>query len=168
MFRLQGRDVVFNVRLESRHCLVDAQIRSLHVMMNVDHVEMASAAAIDEFAEVGETNRCSAVGDSWGCELSLALELVHVLLVYLSGLLGRQVGLAGVVRLVGTKDNVVSLHLTTRGAGVYLREEPLRSTVDRRSRVVDPIVIVEAAINPEGRDKGKGIVQSDGTANSPL
>ena len=126
-------------------------------MMNVDHVEMASIAAIDELTKEGETGLSSAVGDSWGCKLSLALELVHVLFVYLGGLLGRQVGLAGVVRLVGTKDIVVSL-LLIRGAGIYLREEILRSTVDRRIRIIYPIVIVEASINPEGRDKGKGIV----------
>ena len=126
-------------------------------MMNVDYVEMASIAAIDELTKVGETGLSSAVGDSRGCKLSLALELVHVLLVYLCGLLGRQVGLAGVVRLVGTEDNVVSL-LLIRGAGIYLREEILRSTLDRGIRIIYPIVIVEASINPEGRDKGKGVV----------
>lgn len=93
-------------------------------MMNVDQVEMASVAVIDELTQVVQTGRPSTVGDSWGRKLSLALELVHVLLVYLSGLLGRQVGLTGVVRLIGTEDGVVSL-LLIREAGVYLREEPL-------------------------------------------
>lgn len=75
--------------------------------------------------------------------------------------------MASVVRLVGAKDDVMSL-LLIRGAMVYLREEILRSTVDRCSRIIYPIVIVEASINPEGRDEHKGIVQSDRTANSPL
>ena len=136
-------------------------------MMNVDYVEMASAATIDEITQECETGLSSTVGDSWGCKLSLALELVHVLLVYLGGLLGREVGLASVVRLVGTKDDVMSL-LLIRGARVYLREEILRSTVDRCSRIIYPIVVVEASINPEGRDEHKGIIQSDRTANGPL
>ena len=86
-------------------------------MVNVDNVEMASVAGIDELTKEIETGLSPAVGHSWGCKFSLALELVHVLLVYLGGLLGRQVGLAAVVRLVGTKRRWGKITSDTRSCG---------------------------------------------------
>lgn len=118
-------------------------------MVDVDHVEMAAVALVEERAQEVEARRSSAVGDGRGGELGLALKLVHVFLVYLSGILGAEVGLAGVVGFVGS-------------------EEIFRSTLNRSIHIVDPVIVVKVPINAKGGDEWERVIQCHGTADGPL
>ena len=69
-------------------------------MMDVDHVEMAIAAALDEFSQEVKAGCPTAIGDSWGGKHGLAFELVHVLLVYFRGPLRGEVCLTSIIGLV--------------------------------------------------------------------
>lgn len=117
--------------------------------MDVDHVEMAAAALFDERTQEVQTRRSSAVGDGWGGELGLALELVHVFLIYLSGLSGAEVGLAAVVGFVGG-------------------EKIFRSTLNRGVRIVDPVIVVEAPINAKGGDEWERTIHRHAIADGPF
>jgi len=64
-------------------CLVDVVHERIGVTavvpMDADEVDLAIGARVEEVAEPGEAHGGAAVGDSWGAELGLACEGLHVL-----------------------------------------------------------------------------------------
>ena len=101
MLSLQSRDAGLDVRLKRRDGLVNVYLGSLHVMVDVDHVEMALGAVAQELAQERKTGRATTIRDSRGSEKSLAFELLHISFVDCSGIFWAKVGLTCVIWFVG-------------------------------------------------------------------
>lgn len=73
-------------------------------MVDVDHVEVAAGAGVEEGGQEVEARGAAAVGDCRGGKKSLPREGLHVLLVDLGGVLRAEVCLASVVGFIGTVE----------------------------------------------------------------
>lgn len=139
---LQRGHVVLDVRLQGRDGLVDVHVRALHVVVDVDHVEVAAGAGVEEGGQEVEACGAAAVGHGRGGEKRLACELVHVFLVDARGVLGAEVCLAGVVGLVGAVGGILVTAWTVPTTLDYgeggLRKEVLASACDCGFRISNP------------------------------
>lgn len=103
MLRLHGRYNIINVVLESRYRLVNGAVRALYVMMNVDEVERAVLAIGKEGFQIVQPGSPDPVRDCGSGDAgATAFERHHVLLEDFGGILRTQIGLAGIVWLVGS------------------------------------------------------------------
>ena len=68
--------------------------------MDVEAVDLAVGARVEEVLEPGKTHWIGTISDSWSAELGLALEWVHVLSVGSGGSCVAQVGLCSEIWLV--------------------------------------------------------------------
>lgn len=82
----------------------DVHARAVDVVVDVDHVEVAAGAGVEEGGQEVEAGGAAAVGDCRGGEKSFPREGLHVLLVDLGGVLRAEVCLAGVVGFVGAGE----------------------------------------------------------------
>ncbi len=103
MFGLDCGDVYVYVVLECLDVLGGIDVGALEVMVDIDEIEGAACAGFDESFEVGEAGGAAAVGYGWGAELYFAVIRLHVFLVNGDGVGDGEVGLAGVVGLVGSE-----------------------------------------------------------------
>lgn len=104
MLGLQRGHAGLDVGFEGGNGLVDVRAGAVDVVVDVDHVEVASGAGVEEGGQEIEACGAPAVGDGWGREEGLPREGLHVLLVDFGSILRAEVCLAGVVGFIGTVE----------------------------------------------------------------
>ena len=100
---LDGGDVDFYVVFECLGVLGGVDVGALEVVVDVDEVEGAACAGFDESFEVCEAGGAAAVCYGWCAELYGAIIWLQIFLVDGDGGGDVEVGLAGVVGLIGSE-----------------------------------------------------------------
>lgn len=103
VFSLDCGDVLVYVVFKRLDVLGGVDVGDLEVVVDVDEVEGAACAGFDESFEVGEAGGAAAVCYGWGAELYFAVIWLQIFLVNGDGVGDGEVGLAGVVGLVGSE-----------------------------------------------------------------
>ena len=104
VFGLDSGDVYIYVVFECLDVLSGVNVGALEVVVDVNEVERAACAGFDESFEVCKAGGAAAICYSWGAELYFAVIWLHILLVNGDGVGDGEVGLTGVVGLVGSEQ----------------------------------------------------------------
>ena len=149
VFSLDCGDVYVYVVLECLGVLGGIHVGALEIVVDVDEVEGATCAGFDESFEVCEAGRAAAVCYGWGAELYFAVIRLHVFLVNGDGVGDGEVGLAGVVGLVGSEQGFCTAFDQDWYGGV-------------------PLVIVEIAVDCNGGDVRERLIELVAAVNAPI
>lgn len=97
---LEGRYVLGEERFHGRHRLLNVDILSTDIMVDIDDVKVAVGALANEVLQESEPGRATPIGYGWRCNGDQTFERLDIFLVYRGGLGGSQVGLASIVGLI--------------------------------------------------------------------
>ena len=103
MFSLDCGDVLVYVVLECLDVLGGVSVGALEVVVDVDEVKGAACAGFYESLEVREAGGAAAICYGWSAELYFTVIGLQVFLVNGDGVGDGEVGLAGIVGLVGSE-----------------------------------------------------------------
>ena len=103
IFCLQRRHILCDIILQCLGILGHVDVFAIVVVVHVDEIVAALVAALfDKVFEVIEAGGSAPVGDGWCAELHLAPKGLDEALVHCYAVCDVQVGLTGVVGLVGS------------------------------------------------------------------
>ena len=103
MFSLDCGDVLVYVVLECLDVLGGVSVGALEVVVDVDEVKGAACAGFYESLKVCEAGGAAAICYGWSAELYFTVIGLQVFLVNGDGVGDGEVGLAGIVGLVGSE-----------------------------------------------------------------